>query len=894
MAKLTEYPRATTFDDGDILIKDGINGTKKILVSDAAKVMGSEVIMINETAGSNTKVVVTTTDEDVVLATMDDLDYVSGDVGELRNALYNKIFSLGENYWQRKGLASATGVASNSTTRISTVNYLSDDVGFVSVASGYDFAVFAWDSTDAYQGVWNGSEWVKTGITWLQNEVSLKDLPGGYRYRILVKSHSGTSVTIVLSECVNILFRMLQYTDSTLTTPGSPADAKVTGDKIDRIDNTLSFVSKNNTLLDLGDYETINCAISSSNTYTRSASHYQSKQIPRDELWSYIKVTAGSVLSASVTFVTERIPLAPTQNADMSGILATGETGRHMIATNTSETLLIPADAAYIVIAIKSNDVDETPASVGAYGALQNLLVFDNAPTENSENPVTSGGIYDSVIAKMTYGFTDFIQKNVNSTSGKLTDTDAQNMIVNAELIPTSSVYSIHSNYNNIRFFMYDDAGNFIGGQAAGKTYVSHSDMIQFARNNPTATNLRIRFGLAAYPVSIDPESEHYYANTDNDISLILYKTAGESPETDTSELPSYYDDYLPAVEAKITAVQNSISTNNDAFLFITDYHLSSNRGYSLKMIRHVSRMTGITSLLFSGDAHGGTPTSVSDAERRLRNSTKVWDDLQREVDAFWGALGNHEWITMSYINRSAIFGAYLNRFKLRCGGMNEYGDYWWDNSINKIRYISIQQTSSAAITANQLDWLGDVLSSTPNGSHVLVFAHHGYIPNESSSSEYDGAIISGANYGSESGSHLWAKRVNQILHAYETAGTLTLTISDVAHNYDFTGNTGYVIGVFCGHYHHGTLFGKNDTYNDEHITVFRGSADTLKAATVTTDLGLPWYWEDGTVGGTKVEREAGSAVEQCFYAVQIDLDAKKVYITAVGGDHDWEFEYGD
>ena len=37
MAKLTEYPQATAFDNGDILIKDGVNGTKKILVSDAFK-----------------------------------------------------------------------------------------------------------------------------------------------------------------------------------------------------------------------------------------------------------------------------------------------------------------------------------------------------------------------------------------------------------------------------------------------------------------------------------------------------------------------------------------------------------------------------------------------------------------------------------------------------------------------------------------------------------------------------------------------------------------------------------------------------------------------------------------------------------------------------------------
>ena len=36
MAKLTEYTAATRFDSGDILIKDGTNGTKKITASNAA------------------------------------------------------------------------------------------------------------------------------------------------------------------------------------------------------------------------------------------------------------------------------------------------------------------------------------------------------------------------------------------------------------------------------------------------------------------------------------------------------------------------------------------------------------------------------------------------------------------------------------------------------------------------------------------------------------------------------------------------------------------------------------------------------------------------------------------------------------------------------------------
>lgn len=47
MAKLTEYTAATRFDSGDILIKDGTNGTKKITASNAAVEFAGLISAIN-------------------------------------------------------------------------------------------------------------------------------------------------------------------------------------------------------------------------------------------------------------------------------------------------------------------------------------------------------------------------------------------------------------------------------------------------------------------------------------------------------------------------------------------------------------------------------------------------------------------------------------------------------------------------------------------------------------------------------------------------------------------------------------------------------------------------------------------------------------------------------
>ena len=94
MAKVTEYPRIAKFKDNDILLVDGPDGTRTILQKDAAKQMGGEVIMVNETAGDATKVVINTTNEEVQLATMEDLEPVVGDVGSLKESIDNLPYAV--------------------------------------------------------------------------------------------------------------------------------------------------------------------------------------------------------------------------------------------------------------------------------------------------------------------------------------------------------------------------------------------------------------------------------------------------------------------------------------------------------------------------------------------------------------------------------------------------------------------------------------------------------------------------------------------------------------------------------------------------------------------------------------------------------------------------------
>lgn len=83
MAKLTEYPAAISFDSGDILIKDGTNGTKKISVDDASV---NFIEIANQTVSSSQ------------VPTLDDCVLITNDTDGVRKMLVSDISGGGVDY----------------------------------------------------------------------------------------------------------------------------------------------------------------------------------------------------------------------------------------------------------------------------------------------------------------------------------------------------------------------------------------------------------------------------------------------------------------------------------------------------------------------------------------------------------------------------------------------------------------------------------------------------------------------------------------------------------------------------------------------------------------------------------------------------------------------------
>lgn len=645
-------------------------------------------------------------------------------------------------------------------------------------------------------------------------------------------------------------------------------------------------------LINIDNYEQITCSVSSTNTLQRSASRYKSRQIPRETMWDSIEITANSTQGTHVTFVTEALPALPTNGQDMSGALCSGETGRHTLEPSQRLKLHIPSDCQYIVICTVSNSNDANPTSVYVLPKIGTDIVD---LTQLVQGKLDS--TYDMPI-NWAEAFGDELnllgwQTGYYNTSGA-TGSSSDYMRTNRRAYYTAThgdeslTFTVPSGYN-AAIAEYDADGT--NGTRHGNVD-SGENTITIAL---TEGHL-YKFCIGKWSGNADDDITEAFIST---VTATVKRSFLEwQKEQDArldaisgaSGIPEYYaGSYLQTKLNTITTLQKSLSDKTDGFIFISDYHIRTNRGNSLALIKEVARKTGIQKIFFAGDA-GGRMDGDSGYVVSMQRSAQVWSDLADCAEEFYGSLGNHEWIDGSVYGKGAMFANYLNRFKQKVHDMSANGSYYIKDPVCKIRYYFIND--SWGTSALDYDWFGKSLEAmSENGWYIVVIVHHGFIPGSASKAEYDGVEID-----TTTASNVIAKVLTRILQAYQAHTALTATISGTSYSWDFSGTSGGgAIGVFCGHYHHGTLFDKDDAENEWGIPVWRAGTDSMQAGTVFENYEgqkVPWYWENGVIGGTKVIRTPGTTDEQCFYTVQIDMTNKLVHITAIGGDHDWEFNF--
>lgn len=142
-------------------------------------------------------------------------------------SVISKTLSISKDFWQNKGIVPGTGVIEGNQTRLlANIPYTAKKSG---VNNGYSYAVFAWDG-ETYLGWYNGTGFVKTGITWTANEINLEPIQI-YTLYAVVRNASNTAVTI--NDAEN--FYYCAYTDALLDVKNMPADSYAVGKEIGEI-----------------------------------------------------------------------------------------------------------------------------------------------------------------------------------------------------------------------------------------------------------------------------------------------------------------------------------------------------------------------------------------------------------------------------------------------------------------------------------------------------------------------------------------------------------------------------------------------------------------------------------------------------------------------------------
>lgn len=133
---------------------------------------------------------------------------IGGEVSDLKSALDDTLITASAD-WSRGGISSSDGTATSSTTRCRTT-VIPDNVVEVQCASGYKFAVYAYNGS-TYVGIWNGSSFAKSA-SWRTGSQILSGL-GNYSYRLVFAKSDDSTVTV--DDATNITL-LASFQDATM------------------------------------------------------------------------------------------------------------------------------------------------------------------------------------------------------------------------------------------------------------------------------------------------------------------------------------------------------------------------------------------------------------------------------------------------------------------------------------------------------------------------------------------------------------------------------------------------------------------------------------------------------------------------------------------------------
>lgn len=207
-------------------------------------------------------------------------------------------------------------------------------------------------------------------------------------------------------------------------------------------------------------------------------------------------------------------------------------------------------------------------------------------------------------------------------------------------------------------------------------------------------------------------------------------------------QIPDYWQAHMDTKIAEINALNESLGSSADTFVFLPDTHFPNNSGHSTALVRYILANTSVKKVFLGGDIIEGNQGNAVDMEL-LRSLRKEYSGIQ-----IFPVRGNHDAHT-SDITDNQFWDAFHGNCESYCE-MTDKMYYYHDNKAMKIRYIFADSVwgygkyaaASYLTSDEQVKWIQDRITELDADWTALVVKHHVWDFNKLGELNQEGVII--------------------------------------------------------------------------------------------------------------------------------------------------------
>lgn len=638
MSRIIAYEEVNELNKDDYLLIDGsTDGTRKIKAS--------------------------------LLADADAIESIKS--GEFRN-LFSDVF------WKKGSMSSESGLPQDANNRIRSDFVDVSGINTIkvkSVASGYKYAIYCYDSEKNFLGN-NAGNFYSSFTSWKTILVNIPLLPVIKYIRMLVSDTSdSSSIDVTDNNNITVL------ADYPLLTQQKTSEQVA--------DFFYKWLSKEESLIDCDSWANGIPAPHSSSIINRNSTRIWSGliEVPSIEGLIFLKALTGYQCAyyfydGALSKLNENF-------------------------WSTSYEVEIPTDAKYMVVGLANISNTDIAPSEG----INVQITFK--PSDNRIQRIENIEGNSSVDLGWELGV---LVPGIGSESSSNTRIRSKFIYVGKG---TELVLNNTDKYKHL-VYRYDSTKSYISDSpwTTDKITIEEDEYIRILIRKLENTTIDIE--------EIDTISSNekvYRVSPQSTIDLIW---------DNRHDVPSYFDSNLStAIEsAKLNTFDAGI--NGDSFVFITDVHWQSNAKHSPILIKKVIDNVNIGKILCGGDLIGGGSKS---ATINLANDCV---NSYRSIAPFYVLFGNHDSNHIGapssddYFSKSNVYALMQKDTDF----VMNYGNpcyFYFDNPPTKTRYVCLDTgEEGTSLDTTQSAWISAALASMPTGYHALVFAHIIYQPTES------------------------------------------------------------------------------------------------------------------------------------------------------------------